>query len=172
MVYGTHLLKRWEESSILCRSLCSSQCWNCCYRQGWFKPGRHLGMASTIFLAEAFPPHNCSEVRTVIASIHLIFVQTFACLGSVYDSYLMESRKELENDGIFSDCAQIAKLCSGTTPLGTALDRKVLQPMVISQARSNTMQKPVLVICITDGKFCFPSPIPPVALHHTDHLLA
>lgn len=41
---------------------------------------------------------------------------------------------------------------AGTTPLGTNLDRKVLQPMVISQARCNNMQKPVLVICITDGE--------------------
>ena len=40
----------------------------------------------------------------------------------------------------------------GLTPLGTALDRKVLQPMVLGQARSQSMQKPVLVICITDGE--------------------
>ena len=43
-------------------------------------------------------------------------------------------------------------LHAGTTPLGSSLDRKVLQPMVLSQARSNSMQKPVLVICITDGE--------------------
>lgn len=40
----------------------------------------------------------------------------------------------------------------GTTPLGSNLDRKVLQPMVLNQARSGSMQKPVLVICITDGE--------------------
>ena len=41
---------------------------------------------------------------------------------------------------------------TGTTPLGSSLDRKVLQPMVLAQARNNSMQKPVLVICITDGE--------------------
>lgn len=62
----------------------------------------------------------------------------------------------IEGNGIHSEAEAAALIqnvkFSGTTPLGTALDRKVLQPMVISQARSNTMQKPVLVICITDGE--------------------
>lgn len=40
----------------------------------------------------------------------------------------------------------------GTTPLGTELDRKVLQPMVVNPARSSQLRKPVLVICITDGE--------------------
>lgn len=43
-------------------------------------------------------------------------------------------------------------LCSqGLTPLGTSLDQKILQPMLLGPARSNTLQKPLLVICITDG---------------------
>jgi uncharacterized protein YegL len=41
---------------------------------------------------------------------------------------------------------------SGTTPLGTNLERKVLQPMVVQQARNGSMQKPVLVVTITDGE--------------------
>ncbi|MCO5606158.1 hypothetical protein L7F22_060345 [Adiantum nelumboides] len=43
---------------------------------------------------------------------------------------------------------------SGVTPLGTNLDRKVIQPFVIGQAMSNTssMAKPVLAIVITDGE--------------------
>ena len=41
---------------------------------------------------------------------------------------------------------------SGTTPLGTNLERKVLQPLVVQQARSGSMSKPVLVVCITDGE--------------------
>jgi uncharacterized protein YegL len=62
----------------------------------------------------------------------------------------------LEGNGIHSE-AEAARLVqqirfSGTTPLGSSLDRKVLQPMVLGQARSGTMQKPVLVICITDGE--------------------
>lgn len=43
---------------------------------------------------------------------------------------------------------------SGATPLGTNLDRKVIQPFVLGQAMSNTssMAKPVLAIVITDGE--------------------
>lgn len=45
---------------------------------------------------------------------------------------------------------------SGITPLGTNLDRKIIQPLVMQQIRSRALQKPVLVIVITDGerKFC------------------
>ncbi|KAL4887114.1 hypothetical protein BJY04DRAFT_47753 [Aspergillus karnatakaensis] len=41
---------------------------------------------------------------------------------------------------------------SGMTPLGSALRSKVLDPVIVSQARSNRLQKPVLVITITDGQ--------------------
>ena len=37
------------------------------------------------------------------------------------------------------------------TPLGTGLDRKVIQPLVVSRARANQLQKPVLAIIVTDG---------------------
>lgn len=37
------------------------------------------------------------------------------------------------------------------TPLGTSLKRKVVDPMVVQPARGNRLQKPVLVITITDG---------------------
>ena len=43
---------------------------------------------------------------------------------------------------------------SGMTPLGTGLDRKVIQPLVVSRARANQLQKPVLAIIITDGGQC------------------
>ncbi|KAF9883784.1 hypothetical protein FE257_002814 [Aspergillus nanangensis] len=38
------------------------------------------------------------------------------------------------------------------TPLGTGLKNKVLDPMVVTPARSGRLQKPVLVITITDGQ--------------------
>lgn len=41
---------------------------------------------------------------------------------------------------------------SGMTPLGRELDRKVVQPLILSPARGNALQKPVLVIAITDGE--------------------
>lgn len=40
---------------------------------------------------------------------------------------------------------------SGLTPLGTALDQKIIQPMILGPARNNALQKPILVISITDG---------------------
>lgn len=40
---------------------------------------------------------------------------------------------------------------SGLTPLGTNLWNKILQPLVLGPARSGQLQKPVVVITITDG---------------------
>lgn len=40
----------------------------------------------------------------------------------------------------------------GLTPMGTSLKQKVLEPMVIGPAKSGQLQKPVLVIAITDGQ--------------------
>ncbi|KAH8704135.1 hypothetical protein BGW36DRAFT_97212 [Talaromyces proteolyticus] len=41
---------------------------------------------------------------------------------------------------------------SGLTPMGTSLKQKVLDPMVIGPARAGRLDKPVLVITITDGQ--------------------
>jgi len=40
----------------------------------------------------------------------------------------------------------------GLTPMGTELKNKVIEPMVLQRARGNQLQKPVLVIVITDGQ--------------------
>ena len=40
----------------------------------------------------------------------------------------------------------------GLTPLGTSLKNKVLDPLVVGPARSGRLQKPVLIITITDGQ--------------------
>lgn len=40
----------------------------------------------------------------------------------------------------------------GLTPMGTNLRHKVLQPMVLGPAKAGRLQKPVLVITITDGQ--------------------
>ncbi|EKV13163.1 Transcription factor RfeF, putative [Penicillium digitatum PHI26] len=41
---------------------------------------------------------------------------------------------------------------SGLTPLGTNLKTKVIDPMVVQPAQANRLEKPVLVITITDGQ--------------------
>ncbi|WWC58172.1 uncharacterized protein I303_100708 [Kwoniella dejecticola CBS 10117] len=40
---------------------------------------------------------------------------------------------------------------SGLTPLGTSMWQKILQPLVLGPAQQNRLQKPVLIIAITDG---------------------
>ncbi|KAF3930747.1 hypothetical protein ABW19_dt0210384 [Dactylella cylindrospora] len=40
----------------------------------------------------------------------------------------------------------------GLTPMGTSLRQKVLDPLVVQPGRSNGLQKPILVITITDGQ--------------------
>ncbi|OQD73257.1 hypothetical protein PENDEC_c016G02688 [Penicillium decumbens] len=59
-------------------------------------------------------------------------------------------------DGIRS-AADVETLVSrvrfaGLTPLGTGLKDKVIDPMVVGPARANRLDKPVLVITITDGQ--------------------
>lgn len=44
-----------------------------------------------------------------------------------------------------------AALTAGLTPLGTSLDKKILQPLVLGPARAGRLEKPVVVIVITDG---------------------
>ena len=41
---------------------------------------------------------------------------------------------------------------AGATPLGTSLDRKVLQPLVVAPAYNQHLRKPVLCLIITDGE--------------------
>ncbi|GAA5989991.1 hypothetical protein JCM10908_002412 [Rhodotorula pacifica] len=40
---------------------------------------------------------------------------------------------------------------SGLTPLGTSLDQKILQPLLVGPARQNSLRKPLLVVAVTDG---------------------
>lgn len=61
-----------------------------------------------------------------------------------------------QGDGI-RDAEDVTRLVSrvrfsGLTPLGTSLKSKVVDPMVVGPARANRLEKPVLVITITDGQ--------------------
>ncbi|GFZ45456.1 hypothetical protein JCM24511_03182 [Saitozyma sp. JCM 24511] len=61
----------------------------------------------------------------------------------------------VQGNGINSEAAALGLVqqvkFSGLTPLGTSLDQKILQPLLLGPARSNALQKPLLVIAITDG---------------------
>ncbi|SCV73251.1 BQ2448_7176 [Microbotryum intermedium] len=65
----------------------------------------------------------------------------------------MNSR--VEGNGINCESAAMQLInqvkFSGLTPLGQALDEKVLQPLVLGPARAGRLQKPVVVIAVTDG---------------------
>ncbi|AAW46121.1 conserved hypothetical protein [Cryptococcus deneoformans JEC21] len=66
---------------------------------------------------------------------------------------MMNSR--VEGNGITSE-AQALQLIqqikfSGLTPLGTSLWQKILQPLVLAPAQQGRLQKPVVVVTITDG---------------------
>lgn len=66
----------------------------------------------------------------------------------------MNSR--VEGNGIHDE-QQVEQLVSqvkfaGLTPLGREMQNKVLGPLVLQPARSGQLQKPVLVITITDGE--------------------
>lgn len=52
-----------------------------------------------------------------------------------------------------SEVAQLVQRVqfSGLTPLGTSMERKILDPLVLGPARQQQLQKPVIVITITDG---------------------
>jgi len=41
---------------------------------------------------------------------------------------------------------------SGLTPFGSQLDQKVIFPLLLQPARSGQLQKPVLIIAVTDGQ--------------------
>lgn len=65
----------------------------------------------------------------------------------------MNSR--VNGDGINSEAAALQLVqqvkFSGLTPLGTQLDQKIIQPMLLGPVRQNALKKPLLVIAITDG---------------------
>jgi hypothetical protein len=40
---------------------------------------------------------------------------------------------------------------AGLTPLGTQLDAKIIQPLLLAPARSGQLKKPLLIVILTDG---------------------
>ncbi|KAJ9110517.1 hypothetical protein QFC20_002845 [Naganishia adeliensis] len=65
----------------------------------------------------------------------------------------MNSR--VEGNGINSEQAALNLVqqvrFSGLTPLGTQLDAKIIQPLLLGPARANQLKKPLLIVILTDG---------------------
>ncbi|KAJ8068248.1 hypothetical protein OCU04_003815 [Sclerotinia nivalis] len=82
-----------------------------------------------------------------------------AYAGSLFDADGIEVRfinSDVQGNHIRSEpeVEQLVQRVSfkGLTPLGAQLRNKVVEPLIMSKARANSLQKPVLVIVITDGQ--------------------
>lgn len=88
-----------------------------------------------------------------------LILNRVAFATSLFDTDGIQVRfmnSQVQGNGIRNE-QQVAQLLtqvkfSGMTPLGRELNAKILQPLVIQPARSGQLQKPVLVITITDGQ--------------------
>ncbi|GAA5866434.1 hypothetical protein JCM8547_000624 [Rhodosporidiobolus lusitaniae] len=87
-----------------------------------------------------------------------LVVSKVATVASAFDTdginvRFMNSRLEGNNITSEQQAAQLISQIkfSGLTPLGTALDSKIIQPMVVGPATANALRKPVLIIGVTDG---------------------
>jgi len=87
-----------------------------------------------------------------------LILSRVAYATSLFDSDGIQVRfmnSNVQGDNISTE-AQAMQLVqqvkfSGLTPLGTSLWNKVIQPLVLGPARQGRLQKPVVVIAITDG---------------------
>lgn len=57
----------------------------------------------------------------------------------------------IKNEQMVTEMVSRTKF-SGLTPMGRELQNKILGPLVVGPARSGALQKPILVITITDGQ--------------------
>lgn len=88
-----------------------------------------------------------------------------AFVASLFDDDGIQVRfmnNEVQGNGLRSE-TEVLNMVSrvnfrGLTPLGTNLNSKVIQPLVVQPARANRLNKPVLVITITDGSPAGESP--------------
>ncbi|GEM12866.1 von Willebrand factor, type A domain containing protein [Rhodotorula toruloides] len=100
----------------------------------------------------------CDVVLYIDDSGSMVWSESFEEGGSrIDDAKLIISRvaqacSAFDDDGIQEANALVNQIkFSGLTPLGTALDSKVLQPLVLGPARAGQLHKPILVIAVTDG---------------------
>ena len=66
-------------------------------------------------------------------------------------SILSNVTSEQQVEALFSGGPNSVQF-AGLTPLGTELRNQVITPLIVQKASSHTLQKPVLVIIITDGQ--------------------
>ncbi|GAA5907461.1 hypothetical protein JCM5296_006914 [Sporobolomyces johnsonii] len=87
-----------------------------------------------------------------------LIVSRVAYAASLFDDDGIEVRfmnSRVEGNGLRTEQEAMALVqqvkFSGLTPLGTALNNKVIEPLILGPARANRLKKPVLIIAVTDG---------------------
>ncbi|KAK4049947.1 hypothetical protein OIV83_003771 [Microbotryomycetes sp. JL201] len=116
-----------------------------------------LALVDTVLYCDDSGSMAFEEGGSRIDDLKLI-VSRAAAAASLFDSDGIQVRfmnSRIEGNNITSEAAATQLVnqvkFSGLTPLGTALDQKVLQPLLLGPARSNMLKKPLLVVAITDG---------------------
>ncbi|KAK4704861.1 hypothetical protein P7C70_g1351, partial [Phenoliferia sp. Uapishka_3] len=116
-----------------------------------------LSLFDTILYCDDSGSMTFEEGGTRIDDLKLI-VSRVAMAASLFDQDGIQVRfmnSKIEGNNINSEQAALALVSqvkfSGLTPLGTSLNNKILEPLILGPARQGRLQKPVLVICVTDG---------------------
>lgn len=88
-----------------------------------------------------------------------LIMSRVAFATSLFDADGIQVRfmnSNIQGDGITNEPQAMQLISqvrfSGLTPLGTSLYQKVLEPLVLRPARAGQLQKPVVVVAITDGQ--------------------
>ncbi|KAL4932684.1 putative transcription factor RfeF [Aspergillus undulatus] len=88
------------------------------------------------------------QILGIVATVASTFDEDGISLRFMNNDFMQNNiRNAQEVDQIISNMR-----FAGMTPLGTNLRSKVLDPVVVGPARAGRLQKPVLVITITDGQ--------------------
>lgn len=116
-----------------------------------------LALFDTVLYLDDSGSMSFEEGGSRIDDLKLI-VSRVSQAASLFDDDGIEVRfmnSRIEGHGIRNEADAMRLISqvkfSGLTPLGTALDQKVLQPLLLGPARSNQLRKPLLVIAVTDG---------------------
>ncbi|KAM0752926.1 hypothetical protein T439DRAFT_323542 [Meredithblackwellia eburnea MCA 4105] len=116
-----------------------------------------LALFDTVLYLDDSGSMTFEEGGSRIDDLKLI-ISRVAMATSLFDQDGIQVRfmnSKIEGNNINNEQAALALVSqvkfSGLTPLGTALQNKILEPLVLGPARAGRLQKPVLVIAVTDG---------------------
>ncbi|GAA5988158.1 hypothetical protein JCM5350_002203 [Sporobolomyces pararoseus] len=116
-----------------------------------------LALFDTVLYLDDSGSMSFEEGGSRIDDLKLI-VSRVSQAASLFDDDGIEVRfmnSRVEGHGIRDEAGAMNLISqvkfSGLTPLGTSLDQKVLQPLLLGPARSTQLRKPLLVVAVTDG---------------------